>query len=400
MASITRPPMSRRVRETALQRSNARPVDQFVSIVMPCLNEEEGIGPSIENARRWLAATGTNGEVIIVDNGSTDRSMEIAEAAGASIVYESARGYGHALLRGIAEARGDIIVMGDCDGTYDFANLSPLIEPLRNGYDIAIGNRYAGGIAKGAMTWSHRYIGTPVISRLLQMFAGVKHGDSQCGLRAFTRDAVDILDLHAGGMEFASEMLLKASRRDLRIAEVPITYDVRVGEAKLRTMTDGWRHLRFLLLATPTWLYTVPGILLTVLGLATIGMSVLSAGEVGGGVFSWQPIFAGPILLVVGVNALAIGHVSRLYTDSIGLTNDSRMSGIYHKYLNFEQLAVAGILLVIAGLGIDGVLFWIGEVQGTLLAERQSLAALAQSMIIIGANLFLVGALGGLLRSE
>lgn len=201
-------------------------------------------------------------------------------------------------------------------------------------------------------------------------------------------------------MEFASEMLLKASRRGLRIAEVGITYDVRLGEAKLNTMSDGWRHLRFLLLATPTWLYTLPGIVLSLLGLGTLLLSLFMDGSISIGSVSWRPVFAGPILLVVGVNALAVGHVSRLYTDSTGLTSEGRLSLLYRRYLNFEQFALAGIALVIGGLGIEGVLFWVGEVQGDPLAEGQSVAALAQSSIIIGANLFLVGALAGLLRNE
>lgn len=383
-------------RVTPVQR---RPAAGFVSIIMPCLNEEGAVAACVRQAIGWLASTRTPGEVLVVDNGSKDRSVEEAEAAGARVVHESARGYGHALLRGIAEARGDVLVMGDCDGTYDFSNLEALIDPLRDGYDLSIGNRYSGGIARGAMTWSHRYIGTPAISTLLQVFAGVRHGDSQCGLRAFTRRAVDTLDLRAGGMEFASEMLLKAARRGLRIAEVPITYDVRIGEAKLRTMEDGWRHLRFLLLATPTWLYTIPGIVLVALGLATLGWSfAVDAQHVGG--FGWQPVFAGPVFLIVGVNALAMGHVSRLYTDSIGLTNVSALSRSARRHVSFEALAIAGVLSVAAGLGIDLALFWIGEVRGVLIQERQALAAVAQTSIIVGANLVLVGALSGLLSRD
>ncbi len=376
------------------------PAPSFVSIIMPCLNEEAAVTDCVEQALGWLNATQTRGEVIVVDNGSADASAARAAAAGARVVNESARGYGHALLRGIAEARGDVLVMGDCDGTYDFGNLTALIQPLRDGYDVSIGNRYSGGIAQGAMTWSHRYIGTPVISMLLQIFAGVQHGDSQCGLRAFTRRAVEALDLRSGGMEFASEMLLKASRRHLRVAEVPITYEVRIGETKLRTMPDGWRHLRFLLLATPTWLYLIPGLLLAALGIATVAWSFLPSRSVDVGQFHWQPVFAGPIFLIVGINALALGLVSRMHTDAIGLTSPGPLSRFYRRWVSFERLAATGGLLVLAGVAVDIMLFWLGEVRGVLLTDRQALASLAQMSIIAGANLVLAGGLGGLLRND
>ena len=382
-------PSSRRL--VARQPEGAR-AQCDVSSVMPCLNEEEAVASCIAKARRWLAAAGKDGEVIVVDNGSTDRSVERAEAAGARVVHEPARGYGYALLRGIAESGGNVIVMGDCDDTYDFEDLTALVEPLSDGYDISIGNRYSGGIASGAMTWSHRYIGTPVLSWLLRVFAGVRHGDSQCGLRAFTREAADAMQLRTGGMEFASEMLLKASRLNLRVAEVPITYSVRIGDAKLRTVSDGWRHLRFLLLATPTWLYSIPGLLLSILGIATLAWTLFDPP------LDWQPVFAGPIFLAVGVNALALGLVSRLYTDAAGLTNEDAMSRLYRRFLSFEKLAVFGFLAAVGGLAIDLVLFWLGEVRGTLLVDREALAAIAQTGIIIGVNLILVGALGGLLH--
>lgn len=372
----------------------------FVSIIMPCLNEEAAVAGCVERALGWLRATQTRGEVIVVDNGSTDESAKLAAAAGARVVSESAAGYGHALLRGIAEARGDVLVMGDCDGTYDFGDLTRLVEPLRDGYDVSIGNRYTGGIASGAMTWSHRYIGTPVLSMLLKVFAGVRHGDSQCGLRAFTRRAADALQLRSGGMEFASEMLLKASRRQLRVAEVPITYDVRIGETKLRTMPDGWRHLRFLLLATPTWLYMIPGLLLVALGITTVIWSLLPSESMEVGQFHWQPVFAGPVFLIVGINALALGFVSRMHTDGMGLTSEGPLSRFYRRWMSFERVAVTGVLLALAGVAVDVVLFWLGEVRGVLLDNRQALAALAQTSIIAGANLVLAGALGGLLRND
>ena len=194
----------------------------FISIVMPCLNEKETVEICVRKGLGWLERTGNAGEVIVVDNGSDDGSPDLAAAAGAIVVHEAVRGYGAALRRGFREARGEWLVMGDCDDTYDFSDLDDLMAPLATGTDMVVGNRH-DNIKPGAMTWSHRYIGTPVISMLLRMFTGLKVGDSQCGLRSFTREALNRMDLHTDGMELASEMVLKAARRDLKVAECGIT---------------------------------------------------------------------------------------------------------------------------------------------------------------------------------
>jgi glycosyltransferase involved in cell wall biosynthesis len=385
------------VQAVAPARSASRPARgrPEVSIVMPCLNEEEGITHCIRQAQSFLARSGKRGEIIVVDNGSTDKSVALAIEAGARVVQEERRGYGHALCRGISEAQGDVIVMGDCDGTYDFEHLDSLLAPLNDGYDISIGNRYAGGIEAGAMPWSHRMLGTPAISLLLQVFAGVKHGDSQCGLRAFTREAVEVMQLNAGGMEFASEMLLKASRRGLTIAEVPITYSVRLGEAKLETVRDGWRHLRFLLLATPNYLFTVPGLVLTLAGVAVLVLSLFNTGTIG----NWRPVFAGTIFLVVGLNAVLLGFASRLFTTAKGITNEDWFVRFYRRHLSLEIFIAAAVLLMGVGIAVD--IFLAFEPAGQEgVPDRLSLMALAQALIIVGANLGLVGALGTMLEAE
>jgi len=367
----------------------------FVSIVMPCLNERETVTVCVTKALGWLRASGYAGEVVVVDNGSSDGSPELAEQAGARVVHETVRGYGAALRRGFAEARGNWLVMGDCDDTYDFAQLDNLVSPLGDGYDMVVGNRFAGGIAPGAMTWSHRYIGTPTISALLKMFAGLKVGDSQCGLRAFTREALDRLDLRTDGMELASEMILKSARRGLRVMDVPVPYGERLGEAKLNTMRDGWRHLRFLLLASPNYLFTLPGVLLTVLGVLTLALA-LPDDTVEIGDTSWQPIFAGGIFLVVGVNALLLGFASRLYTTARGITNEDAMLRFYHRYLDFEAFVGSGLLLILIGLVLDIVLAF-GGIGGL---STLGLAGVAQALIIVGANIGLVGALSSMLEGE
>jgi glycosyltransferase involved in cell wall biosynthesis len=368
----------------------------FISVVMPCLNEEETVATCVTKAISWLDGRGLAGEVLVVDNGSIDDSARLAEAAGARVVSESRRGYGAALRRGFAEARGDWLVMGDCDDTYDFSDLDALVKPLADGHDMTVGNRFAGGIAPGAMTWSHRYIGTPLFSFLLKIFAGLKVGDSQCGLRALTRDALQSLDLRTDGMEFASEMILKASRRGLRVADVPVPYGERLGgEAKLNTVRDGWRHLRFLLLASPNYLFTIPGLALTLLGILTLALSLPSEGiEIGD--LTWQPIFAGGIFVVVGVNALLLGFASRLYTSARGITGDDPFLRFYRNYLGFEQFIVLGVASASIGLVIDLVLAFT-EVRGV---DRTALAAIAQALIIVGANVVLVGALASLLEDS
>lgn len=364
-----------------------------ISIVMPCLNEEQTVGTCVRKALSWLERSAYAGEVIVVDNGSTDRSAELAAAAGARVVSEPRPGYGAALRRGFAEGKGDWLVMGDCDDTYDFSDLDPLMEPLANGADMSVGNRFAGGIAPGAMTWSHRYIGTPVISFLLRIFSGLKVGDSQCGLRAFTRSALDRLDLRTDGMELASEMILKSARRGLKVADVPVPYDVRLGEAKLNTMRDGWRHLRFLLLASPNYLFTIPGITLTLLGIVTMALALPQNGiEIGD--LTWQPIFAGGIFVVVGVNALLLGFASRLYLTARGITNEDAMLRFYHRHLGLEQFIGIGLLLIVLGLGIDVSIAFVDVAN----VSRLDLAAIAQAAIIVGVNVGLVGALASLLE--
>jgi len=371
----------------------ARPA--FVSVVMPCLNEAQTVGTCVRKARDWLRRSCTAGEVIVVDNGSMDGSPAIAEAAGARVVHETRRGYGAALCRGFAEARGDWLVMGDCDDTYDFNELDPLLRPLADGYDMAVGNRFAGGIEPGAMTWSHRYIGTPAISFLLKLFSGLKVGDSQCGLRAITRSALDRLELRTEGMEFASEMILKSARRGLRVADVPVPYGQRLGEAKLDTLRDGWRHLRFLMLASPNYLFTLPGAFLSLLGILTLALALPVNGiEIGD--LSWQPIFAGGIFLVVGVNALLLGFASRLYTTARGITNEDAVLRFYHRYLGLEAFLVVAAALVAAGAVLDLVMAFVSISSVSML----DLAAIAQALIIVGVNVGLVGAMASLLEPE
>jgi len=387
-------PFARMTVDTQLASGAPNAAKPFISIVMPCLNEKDSVATCVAKANGWLARAGYPGEVLVVDNGSTDGSPELALEAGARVVFESARGYGSALRRGFAEAHGEWLVMGDCDDTYDFGDLDALVAPLASGADMSIGNRFAGGIAPGAMTWSHRYIGTPAISLLLRVFTGLRVGDSQCGLRAITRDAMDRLALTTAGMELASEMILKAARSGLNVADVPVPYAERVGEAKLNTLRDGWRHLRFLVLASPNYLFTVPGAVLSLLGIAIL-IAALPNSEIEVGSTTWQPVFAGSIFVVIGVNALLLGFASRLYTNAVGLTNDDAFLRFYRRFLSLEVFVLLGILLVAVGLALDAVLLIVqpGEL-------NIGIAAVAQTLIVVGANMGLVGALISLLDDK
>ena len=367
------------------------PVDPAISVILPCLNEAVTVAASVRAALLGVARTGLPGEVLVVDNGSTDDSAALAEAAGARVVREARPGYGAALRRGFAEARGRLMVMADADDTYDLAELAALVAPLHDGYDLVLGNRLAD-VQPGAMPWLHRRIGTPVISWLLRRTYGVRIRDSQSGFRAFTRPAVDRLRLRSSGMELASEMIAKAATQGLRIAEVPSSYGPRQGESKLRTLRDGWRHLRLILLLTPALLYVLPSAILLMLGILTFVLGfTASSADIGG--LRWQPVFAGPIFSVLGVSGLAFGLVAHRRLVQAGLARPSRWLARAYPLVHLETALALAVLAVLGGVGIDAYIFvqWVGGAASTAGAQ---LAALAQALIISGVNLAFIGFLG------
>ena len=370
-----------------------------VSVVLPCLNEEETVAACVKKARGWFQRSGVRGEVLVVDNGSTDRSREEAERAGARVIDEPKRGYGAAHLRGFAEAQGEVIVMADADDTYDLVDLDPLIEPLRNGYDMTVGNRMRR-IEPGAMTWSHRVIGTPAISFILRLFTGSRITDSQCGLRAFTQEAYRTMELRSSGMELASEMILKAYRRGLKVAEVDTSYAVRKGETKLNTFRDGWRHLRFLLLYSPHYIFLVPGLALMVLGILSLGITLGASGGVTIGTLTWQPVFAGGILLVVGTNAMVIGIATHLFAASRGIIPEDWVVRVARQYATLERMLGLAFLIIAIGAGLDALLFYEWVSGNDLGVSTAGLAAVAQTSMIVGANLALGGFLIALMDVE
>ena len=361
-----------------------------ISVVLPCLNEAATVGASVAKALRGLERSGRSGEVVVVDNGSSDGSDVIADRAGARVVRAPVRGYGAALRQGFAAAKHDILVMADADDTYDLENLAAVVAPVARGADLVLANRFAD-ISDGAMPWLHRRVGTPAINLLLRLTYGVRVGDSQSGYRAIRRRSLDQLALRSDGMELASEMLIKASRLGLHITEAPSRYGVRRGESKLRSLRDGWRHLRLILLLAPMLVFLVPGVCLMLLGLLTYAVGFGLGGAIEVGALRWQPVFAGPIFVVLGANALGMWLLGRARLVRRGLASPwRRFPWTQHRHW-LEMSLIGGALIALVGVLIDLYLFnqWVAASLTTSLAPQ--LAAVAQTLIIVGANIVFLG---------
>jgi glycosyltransferase involved in cell wall biosynthesis len=333
-----------------------------LSVVMPCLNESATVGVCVQKAMDAMKRDGIRGEVVIADNGSTDGSQQIAAAHGARVVPIMARGYGSALRGGIAAARGEFVLMGDADDSYDFSQAGKFVTKLRDGYDLVMGNRFRGGILPGAMPPLHRYLGNPVLTAIGRLFFKSPVGDFHCGLRAFRRDAIERLDLRTTGMEFATEMVVKATAFGLRITEIPTTLspDGRDRAPHLRTWRDGWRHLRFLLLYSPRWLFLYPGIALVVLGmvlLAALMPGPLRIGSVG---FDVNTLLFGAMAILIGFQSLVFATFTKVFAISEGLLpEDERLTRMF-RYLTLEVGLAVGGLLILAGAGAwaIGLEYW------------------------------------------
>ena len=324
-----------------------------LSVVMPCLNEAVTVGACVKKAMDALERHGIRGEVIIADNGSTDGSQQIAHEFGARVVPVARRGYGSALQSGIAAARGEFVLMGDADDTYDFSQLNEFVAKLREGYDLVMGNRFLGKIMPGAMPLLHRYLGNPVLTGLGRLFFKSDVGDFHCGLRAFRRDAIERLGLRTMGMEFATEMVVKATAFGLRVTEIPTTLspDRRDRPPHLRTWSDGWRHLRFLLLYSPRWLFLYPGIALFDLGLV-IGIALLPGPRrIGNVVFDIHTLLFAAMAVLIGFQSVVFATFTKIFAISEGLLpEDPRLNRMF-RYITLEVGLIAGVLLILAGAG-------------------------------------------------
>ena len=326
--------------------------DIELTILMPCLNEAETLAACIGKARDFLDRSGIAGEILIADNGSTDGSREIAERLGARVVPVPERGYGAALGGGIEAARGRFIIMGDADDSYDFSDLGAFVEKLRGGCDLVMGNRFQGGIKPGAMPPLHKYLGNPVLTWVGRLFFSSPAGDFHCGLRGFRRDAILTLDLQTTGMEFASEMIVKASLYKLRITEVPtvLSPDGRSRPPHLRTWRDGWRHLRFLLLYSPRWLFLYPGVALMVWGLIISIWLLPGTQKIGSISFDVHTLLYAAIAIIIGFQAVTFAFFTKVFAISEKLLpEDPKLNKIF-RYVTLETGLIVGFVLVLIGI--------------------------------------------------
>ena len=325
-----------------------------LSIVMPCLNEARSLSECVDKAAAFLEESGIAGEVIVADNGSTDASREVAEAHGARVVPVTDRGYGAAMQGGIAAARGDDIIMGDADATYDFAALAPFVAKLREGHDLVLGNRYAGGIAPGAMPFLHRYLGNPVLSLLARCFFKAPFRNVYCGLRGFKKGAAQRMDLQSRGMEFALEMVVKASLLRMRLAEVPTTLGRSRGDrvSHLRTWRDGRRSLKFYLLCSPRWIFLYPGLALVLLG-GLLGARILSGpAHLGGASLDVHTLLYCGASVLIGFQAVFFAVFTKMLAISLRiLPFDPKLDNVVRRIRLDHGLALGGVL---AGLGLLG----------------------------------------------
>ncbi|HEY3866354.1 MAG TPA: glycosyltransferase family 2 protein [Solirubrobacteraceae bacterium] len=371
----TKPPIS----------TDAERAVPLVSVVIPCLNEAENIEVCVTAALGALKDGAIAGEVLVVDNASEDDSAALAAAAGARVISEPRRGYGSAYLAGFAAAQGKYIVMADADLTYDFNEIPRFVSELDGGAELVIGDRM-DNIQPGAMPWLHRYIGNPLLSGLLNFFfrTGVK--DAHCGMRALRRDVLPRLDLRTTGMEFASEMVIRASKEHLKIAEFPIQYHPRGGESKLSSFRDGWRHLRFLLVHSPTHLFIAPGALLA--GLGTLILVLVAAGlDFFGRAWGLHALIGGALLMIVGTQVVALGLCAHAYGTYFMGDKDPWFDRMRARFRLEHGLLLGGVFMLIGvAMGAVIVATWISHGFGSLADEH--LAVVAASLLIVGIQIF------------
>lgn len=322
-----------------------------VSVIIPCLNEEDSIGDCIDKTQEVFSKEGIKGEIIVVDNGSIDKSVEIAESKRVRVEHQPEKGYGSAYLRGIESAKGQVIVMGDGDDTYDFRQLKDLLSSINEGNDFVIGSRFKGSISKGAMPFVNRYIGNPVLTGFLNIFYGANISDAHSGFRVVKKDILKKLELRTTGMEFASEMIIKALKKGIKIKEVPITYSLRKGKSKLNPLSDAWRHMRFMLLFSPDWLFMVPGLVLFLGG--TFALVITGAGwfSLFGHRFDIHAMVFFTFFSLAGFQIVNLGLFAKTYSLIEGFDKENKLLAVFYSNFNLEK----GIIIGLCFLGIGSI---------------------------------------------
>ncbi len=384
------------INELQISRQATEVKEPEVSIVIPCLNEENSIGIVVEKAKRAIEMMGVSGEVVVADNGSTDRSVAIALSKGARVVHVTQKGYGNALRGGIEAARGRIIVIGDADDSYDFLEAPQLVAKVKEGYDLVVGSRFKGQILPGAMPWTSK-IGNPIMTMTLNLLFRVNTSDSQSGMRAFTKEAYRRMQLQATGMEFASEMLIKAGKASLKVAEVPITLhpDKRGRPPHLRPIRDGWRHLKLMLTYSPTVLFLLPGLALMLIGLLLMGVHLLAPMDkpllLFGKLrmdFHWAIV--GSLLALTGYQVITAHFMAKIYSVTHRFQEQDRWLEVGFRYLNAERVLALSLIAIAIGLGMDGWVFWDWVRRGYhgLVSGHTRLVIFGSTLIALGIQTF------------
>ncbi len=377
-------------------------MEMELTILMPCLNEAETLGTCIDKAQTFLREKGIEGEVLVSDNGSTDNSVQIAREKGARVVCCKRKGYGAALINGCQEAKGRYVIMGDADDSYDFLNLMPFLEKLRDGYDLVMGNRFTGGIEKAAMPWSHRYIGNPVLSKIGRIFFNSNIGDFHCGLRGYNREAMLALGLQTPGMEYASEMVIKAEINKLKITEVPTTLkkDGRSRPPHLRSVRDGWRHLRLLLMYSPKWLFLYPSIVIAGLGITGSVLLILGRfGVLNSSKFSINTLLYLMTFIVLGYYGIASFLIVKIYAYNHNFLPSSERN--WNKILRGDVFIFVGLILIMIGfvMSITALVLWHRKDFGPLMPEEIMVLTIpAVAIAVMGVQSFFTGFIIGIVK--
>src|SRR5438876_1750487 len=347
---------------TSLDNVPALQAEQIeVSVVIPCLNEAQSIAFCVDKALAAFRCAGISGEVIVSDNGSSDGSADIAEAHGARVVHATIKGYGNALRKGVEEAKGEFIIMGDADDSYDFSEVPNFVARWREGYELVMGNRFKGGIKPGAMPWLHKRFGNPAITRILNNFFHAGIGDAYCGMRGFTKRVYQRIDPRTTGMEFALELVIKANKLGVKLAEIPVTLwpDKRGGRCPhLRTFHDGWRSLRFMLLYAPNWLFLMPGACLLLVGLGLVFWLLPGPRSVGRVILDIHTMLFGMMFTLVGAQIITIGFFAKVFSYAERFSQNQRSLERWLRRVKLEDGLMLGAVFALSGAGGSAWVFW------------------------------------------